>query len=140
MKPGRNAGLQLPGFHSHPVRIYHSCLTFLFLVAAALQWNDPDPAVWIAFYSMPALLSLAEIFLWIPQQSFLNGRKLLWPMLALATLLYGISLFHGLGPEWYNDEVTRESGGLFIIALHSAIAFWSLPSGRNPTDRSNSHN
>ena len=61
-------------------------------------------------------------------------------MLALATLLYGISLFHGLGPEWYNDEVTRESGGLFIIALHSAIAFWSLPSGRNPTDRSNSHN
>lgn len=99
----------------------------LFLLAATLQWNDPDPYLWMALYLVPALISLVEGWRWIPDGLFVNGRKILWVLVTMSYLVYGLSLFQGLEKEWYNDEITRESGGLFLVALHGMISFWMLP-------------
>ncbi|MBU42252.1 MAG: hypothetical protein CMN76_03450 [Spirochaetaceae bacterium] len=107
------------------VRLYQSLMGILFIVAAAVQWNDPDPTFWISIYGIAALLSIGEVF-WLSRKSMVRIRSLLWPLLAIAALIYGLSLFHGLEGEWYNDEVTRESGGLFLITLHGLISYWAV--------------
>ncbi len=101
-------------------------MSVLFLVAAGVQWNDPDPAFWISIYLIPALLSAAEALRWIKNQSMTMLRSIVWPILAVVSLIYGLNLFHGLTPEWYNDEATRESGGLFLITIHGLISYWSV--------------
>tara|TARA_B100001939_G_C16947617_1_gene620990 strand:+ start:14637 stop:14969 length:333 start_codon:yes stop_codon:yes gene_type:complete len=101
-------------------------MAILFLVAAVLQGNDPDPGFWISIYLIPAILSAAEAWRWLKNRSMLILRSIIWPLLSIVCLLYGFSLFQGLEAEWYNDEVTRESGGLFLIAIHSVISYWSV--------------
>ena len=36
------------------MRVLAAIMTLVFVFAAAVQWNDPDPARWIAFYLLAA--------------------------------------------------------------------------------------
>lgn len=52
-----------------PVRVAAGVFTAVFLLCAAVQWNDPDPLRWILAYLVAAMLSAAAA----------TGRKLLLP-------------------------------------------------------------
>ncbi len=43
-------------------RIISALLFLVFLAFAYVQLNDPDPLVWVAAYSLVALVSLARVF------------------------------------------------------------------------------
>jgi hypothetical protein len=95
----------------------------LFVLSAAVQWNDPDPAYWIAIYGVAAILAAraaqgqAPL---VPNAVALSAYALL-ALRALPDLLgareQAFSHWHMLSS---GDEVAREAGGLAICALWSA--------------------
>ena len=92
----------------------------LVLVAAALQWNDPDPLVWMAGYLTAAALSLAACL----------GRLPVVPN-ALAAMAFGVwflslagtlpgapaSAFTSFHMREARHEEPREAVGLALCAL-----------------------
>ncbi len=90
--------------------------------AASLQFNDPDPVVWVALYGTGALLALANSFWRLP--------RLIWGTLAGVCLLWGLSLLPGILSDGFfiGTEEERELGGLLIVGLFSAIWYWRTPS------------
>lgn len=93
-----------------------SLLMFFFsLVAVALQYNDPDPLIWMPLYALTALWS------WMSWA----GRQLPTLLVGIFTLgcllgaLYLVKSF--LDREWSIwQESLNESGGLFLAAVWSA--------------------
>lgn len=110
------------------MKIFNSIFAILFLVSAALQYNDSDPYLWIPLYLYGAWLC------------FMAAKGLYFPKAYVAGiavyLLYALYLLfveHGV-TEWYGGhrtgelvqsmqadkpwiEETREFGGLLILAL-----------------------
>ncbi|MCR9140671.1 MAG: transmembrane 220 family protein [bacterium] len=94
-------------------RLFSLLFCGLFVASAALQYNDPDPWIWIVAYILPAILSLAATF----------GRTCFAPSIALAVLYtaIGLYIFPGFISGWFGDEAFREAGGLWIAAGWMAI-------------------
>ena len=67
------------------MKIFNIVFAILFVIFAALQYNDPDPYIWIPIYLYAAVLCL------------LAARKKFYPRLMLAGVaayaMYGIYLF-----------------------------------------------
>jgi len=88
----------------------------LFLVSAGLQYNDPDPFLWIAIWSIAAILSLLFFFDKISSRVlFIVGIVCFIGFLNLFP-----SNFQGFGLEdgdIKDVELAREAVGLLIIAL-----------------------
>jgi Transmembrane family 220, helix len=95
----------------------------LFLLAAVVQWNDPDPARWMAIYGAAFAVSLAVA---------LRGRVAVMVPLVVGLVALGWSLatIAGAGPvagyvhmfdAWEmksaTDEEAREGTGLLIVAV-----------------------
>lgn len=107
------------------MRILAIVFAICFALSAALQYNDPDPAVWISVYGLAAVASLL----------FLKGKlpALVYLVLALA---YFTAAFFQWPPEFegflfgeiqtmrnMNIELARESAGLGIVAI-AMLIFW----------------
>jgi hypothetical protein len=104
---------------------YASAVMFLvFAGAAVVQWNDPDPMLWIALYALAALLSLSAV----------AGRMWLWPSVgALVLYLVGVaSLLPALADarmsaftSWkmrdVSEEEAREALGLAVCAVWMVV-------------------
>ena len=99
-------------------------MLLMFVFSAVVQYNDPDPWIWMAIYALAALACLQEL-LW-------NDNPLLVPaVVAAIALVWAISLLPGvIGEvriselfaefEMKGDlmvEVAREAGGLLIVAV-----------------------
>lgn len=99
-------------------------ILLMFLFSIAVQYNDPDPWLWMAIYALAGLACLQEL-LW-------KDNPLLVPAVVGAiALVWAIGLLPGvLGKvriselfaefEMKGDlmiEVAREAGGLLIIAV-----------------------
>ncbi len=99
-------------------------MTALFVVSAAVQWNDPDPAYWIAIYGVAAILAARAA----------QGQMPLVPNAVAFAAYVGLAL--RAAPDllaareeafthWHmlssGDEVAREAGGLAICAAWSAV-------------------
>lgn len=108
------------------LKIVAALLAVLFGLAAALQYNDPDPLRWVAIYAAAAaacLLSLREAApRWL--RWGIGLVALGWAATLLPSVLRG-SQFAGLfssvrmmSPE---VEEARELGGLLLTALSMAI-------------------
>lgn len=70
------------------MRILNSILTLMFLVFAFVQFNDPDPLIWILIYVAMAIISGMAFFeYYIP--------KLMW-ILAFIYVGYAMVLFPGV--------------------------------------------
>ncbi len=91
-----------------------------FLMSAAVQYNDPDPFLWIGAYSIAAAAALL----------FLKGKlPLVVPLgLALAYLVGGViswpEAFEGVQRTMANNknvEQGREALGLFISAVFMLV-------------------
>ena len=102
-------------------------MTALFLFAASLQLNDPDPVRWIALYGAAAALSVAEVLgrtrfrvALVAALGFTAGA-----LVGLPELLHArAEAFTSFHMRSLDDEVARESVGLLLCALWSALLAW----------------
>ena len=100
-------------------RIACAVMAAIFVLSAAVQWNDPDPVRWVAFYGFAALTAFAALV-----------RARLLPVLEvlLAVLAFGVGLAFvpALGDarieavtsiqmKSAEDEEVRELGGAAIV-------------------------
>lgn len=99
-------------------------MTVLFAVSAAVQWNDPDPAYWVAIYGAAALLAARAAQGQLPLVP--NAVALLaFAALAARALPDLLAAREAAFTHWHmlaqRDEVAREAGGLLVCALWSAV-------------------
>ena len=95
----------------------------ILLVFAALQFNDPDPFLWVGVYSLAAMTGILSI-----------TTRIHWGIsaaLALAYLIGGIVLwpekFEGVTGNMASHpsiELARESLGLFIASFMLGYFVW----------------
>ncbi|MBY0398853.1 transmembrane 220 family protein [Myxococcota bacterium] len=93
--------------------------SFLFLLAVAVQYNDPDPLVWMAGYAVAAGLSLAACFGRLPVvPNLLAGIGFTLGFLSLAATLPGAPLeaFTSFEMTAASHEEPREAVGLLLAA------------------------
>jgi hypothetical protein len=86
------------------------CLIILHVYAAAVQWNDPDAAVWMGLYGGAAMLVATQEKIPLPRWAY--------GILSIAAALWGLRLgFSSTGSDGILAiEERREMGGLFIVA------------------------
>jgi hypothetical protein len=99
-------------------------MTLLFLVSAAVQWNDPDPAYWIAIYGVAAILAARAAQGQLPLVP--NAAALLvFAVLALRAFPHLLAAREDAFTHWpmhgERDELAREAGGLLLCAAWSAV-------------------
>jgi hypothetical protein len=110
------------------VRALTAIMGVLFLFAVAVQYNDPDPAKWIAIYAAAALACalalLGRLPRWLPV--LIGGIALLWA----ATLAPGFigrvrpgELFEEFEMKSPVVEEAREAVGLVIVAAWMIVLF-----------------
>lgn len=119
------------------LRIASSVMFLLFVLAMAVQVNDPDPLLWIALYGVAAALSgLAAL-----------GREDIWPVAAALSLYVAgvayllpslpdtsLDAFSSVGMSGERDELVRELWGLIICAGWMAVLLahhWRSARGRD---------
>lgn len=99
-------------------------MSALFVLSAAVQWNDPDPARWIAIYGAAAILAARAAQGQVPLVP--NAVALAaYAALALRALPDLLAAREQAFTHWHmlsaGDEVAREAGGLAICAAWSAL-------------------
>lgn len=114
------------------MKIFNLIFTILFLISAGLQYNDPDPYVWIPLYLLAAFLCFRAY-----QGRFLKS----WYRIAILIYsAYALYLFFDQNGvlSWANDhaaeslvqtmkadkpwiEETREFGGLLIMIFAMTV-------------------
>tara|TARA_R110002050_G_scaffold109796_5_gene221205 strand:+ start:15249 stop:15605 length:357 start_codon:yes stop_codon:yes gene_type:complete len=104
-------------------KILSLIFTILFLWAAFVQWNDPDPFFWYAVYGSAAIASMLFFldklnykFAFILATLYFVGIFLSWP-----SEFEGVKIGNG---EINNIEHARESLGLlinFLVVLMYAL-------------------
>lgn len=114
------------------MKIFNLIFTILFVISAGLQYNDPDPYVWIPLYLLAAFLCFRAY-----QGRFLKS----WHRIAILIYsIYALYLFFDQNGvlSWANEhaaeslvqtmkadkpwiEETREFGGLFIMILALSV-------------------
>ena len=111
------------------VRIVALLFALLFTSAAIVQYNDPDPIIWILFYGIAAVCCLLffanrfpPILGLILGILYLGGAVWVWP-----------AKFEGLGlgsGDIENIERGREALGLIIVAGVMFFLAWQSRSNR----------
>lgn len=98
---------------------------FLFVLFAAVQYNDPDPQIWVPIYgfaAMACVMAYTRI-----------GRPWLFALMAVTYLGAAIwqwppafegFLLNEVGMKTMNIELARESGGLAVCALAMGLMTW----------------
>lgn len=88
----------------------------LFLMSAIVQYNDPDPLVWIIIYLIASVVSvlfaLKKMTYLVPL--FLGIVALIGTYFILPAKFEGFEIGTG---DIKNIEEAREAGGLIVIAL-----------------------
>ena len=136
-------GLVGPGHFSHTMRITNLIFSVLFVLFALLQYNDPDPYLWIPIYLYAAVLC---------GQAY-RGRN--YPRAYLLGILFyslyaAYLIFTNDGViDWYTRhdaenlvqtmkaekpwiEDTREFGGLVILIVALALNYRSAKRSTKP--------
>lgn len=100
-------------------------LALLFLLFAALQYNDPDPQIWIPIYSFAAIACLMAYaglgrpwFFVLMALGYSFAAYYQWPP------RFEGFLFSELGMRSVFIEMARESGGLAICAVGMFVLAW----------------
>ncbi len=98
----------------------------IFLLSAAVQYNDPDPERWIAIYGLAALACVSVLIdrkphayvFWIMAVGYLVAAYFQWPP------KFEGFLFDEMKMRSLNIEEARETGGLVICAVGMGLMGW----------------
>lgn len=108
--------------------------TGLFVVFALVQLNDPDPALWVIAYLIPAIASAVAAFQGLPR--ILSGGG---AVAAFGTAAWVWAAWDGtphvMGPAsqgMFAEEVVREVTGLAIVGLWFAVLAAAFPADPDP--------
>jgi hypothetical protein len=99
----------------------------LFVVAAAVQWNDPDPLVWILTYATGAALSLAAaIGHPLPRVTGAAGLVFGLAFVSSAASLVDAptAAFTSFGMRAPVHEAPREAAGLGLLCAWTVFLAW----------------
>ena len=106
------------------MRVASAVFCAVFLLAVAVQWNDPDPLVWMLGYGLAALLSLAAFFGRFPvlPNALAAAGFAVW-FLALAGTLPSAPLeaFTSFRMQTAAHEQPREAVGLLLCCAWTAF-------------------
>lgn len=107
------------------MRILCSILGLLMLVFAAVQINDPDGMIWMAYYLVAALWAFLAAFRGARIRS-IGAQTALWTCLAIATagvIFYFPQMDRFWEREvWWAEETAREGMGVMILWLVLFVA------------------
>jgi len=94
-------------------KVINAGMILVFLASCIVQYNDPDPWVWVTAYGIAGVFTVLA----------LAGR--LTPLVVPAGLVYyGWAMYnmpHIDSSEWLTTETSRESGGLLISAFWMGV-------------------
>lgn len=120
--------------HKQPrgARAFNFCnglMLAMFLFSVAVQYNDPDPLVWMTVYGLAAL---ACVLAWrrpaVAMAPAALGAACLFWVATLAPQVLGRVGFGELFAAWEMQdtrvEVGRELGGLLIVTIWMAVLFY----------------
>lgn len=91
-----------------PVRILYGLVVLFFIYCIAVQYNDPDPFVWMAAYGVTAGITC---------MAFFGVYTLVTPVLAMGYLVAFYVHIPVIDGPWIEIEEAREAGGLLICGL-----------------------
>ncbi len=101
-------------------------MVVVFLASAVVQYNDPDPLVWILIYGLAAAASLAAVNwnrAWL-LSSIVGAVTLAWSV-ALLPHFFGkvgfSGIFESMTMKSAEVEYAREFGGLMIVTAWMAV-------------------
>lgn len=115
------------------MRLLNVALLAIMLMFIAVQYNDPDGAMWMAVYAVPAC--------WAAVAAFYHtalGHKAVHTLLLVSMFLCaaGVLTFWPQTPGWWQQEVwwevesAREGMGLMIAFVVLLVAWLSRPRRR----------
>jgi hypothetical protein len=109
---------------SRAFRAAAACMALVFALSVAVQWNDPDPAYWMAIYGFAALLAVRAALGQLPLIP--NAVACIaFTVLAVRALPDLLGAREQAFAHWHmlesGDELAREAGGLLLCALWSAV-------------------
>lgn len=99
----------------------------IFLLFASVQFNDPDPLIWIFAYTLTAVLCFTYL-----KSTWAIKLKWLYLLVGLAMLVGSVIQFppqwEGFGTEMKtaNNELARESIGLLLCGLVLLVQFFCI--------------
>ena len=93
-----------------------------FVMCAGLQYNDPDPGLWMLAYLIPAALSFGAA------QG--RPRQRMAGVAAAVYLVWAVWWDPGSGPEQMPHEAGKEEAGLAIAAGWMALLAWRAAAWR----------
>jgi len=105
--------------HRTIVRVFNVFLVILFATAAAVQYNDPDPALWMAIYGSVALCGILYLGDWLPfwGPTLLSAACVIGALYLLVQVVGGIGFVDPTGQEMVGvTESGREMLGLLFTA------------------------
>ncbi|MCH7917891.1 MAG: transmembrane 220 family protein [Planctomycetes bacterium] len=106
--------------------IANSIMLALFLLAAVLQYNDPDPLLWICYYGVAAAFTGAALlrryhwFAGVVALAFYAGFVYTSPGWGIETLL----LLKEPKMSSSRVELAREAFGLLLCAFWMSVLTW----------------
>jgi hypothetical protein len=101
-------------------------MAILFLVAVAVQRNDPDPLRWMAIYGLAALACVLAVAGRLPRLApvLIGLVALVWAATIAPGVLGRVSLgdlFESYAMKSESVEEAREMGGLTIVTVWMAL-------------------
>jgi len=93
-------------------------MAVIFVAFAALQYNDPDPYVWMPVYGWMAFLSLRRAF---AATSTTTIMRYLPHVTSAVFIVWTIYTYTQTTGQWWGGEVERETGGLAICAVWAIV-------------------
>jgi hypothetical protein len=94
-------------------QLFCGVMILVFLASCAVQYNDPDPLVWIVAYGLAGVVTGLAL-----------AGKYTVAVIPMGLTYFGWAMFNmpHIGPgEWLTTETSRESGGLMICAIWMAV-------------------
>jgi hypothetical protein len=100
-----------------------------FVLSLAVQYNDPDPLVWMAFYGASALACLAFHYQRLHWQlaALLSCAALtlvIWLTPRFLGQVTGSEIVESLTMQTRAVEEAREAGGAALVAIWAAALSW----------------
>ena len=108
-------------------RIMSAVMAVFFAFAAAVQYNDPDPSIWMSLYGVAGVLSAWVVVCGsVPMRAAITLSIVTLVMgLIIGSRVYGYAAFPEIFQGWEmkspTSETLREASGLLIVSLWMAV-------------------